>query len=114
MDVEKFFVRGVGVELTHTENLMIKKLKEVIKTNRLELDQEEAEPTRGRNFKTKFEIPNCDFILSDRTSAICITADMSFKTRLEADFKRKYQNVEFTFRQIPGLVGMAALPPSVS
>ena len=68
-----------------------------------------AEPTIGRNFKTKFEVPNeylenilitdSDFILSDRTSAICITAVMSFKSRLEADFKREYQNVEFLFRQ---------------
>ena len=72
------FVRGVGVGLTHTKNLMIKKLREVIETNGLELDQEEAEPTIGRNYKTKFEIPNeysenilitdSDFILSDRTS----------------------------------------------
>ena len=118
------FVRGVGVGLTHTENLMIKKLREVRETNGLELDQEEGEPTIGRNFKTKFEIPNeysenilitdSDFILSDRTSAICITADMSFKSRLEAGFKREYQNVEFLFRQRPGLGGLAALPPSVS
>ena len=115
------FVRGVGVGLTHTENLMIKKLREVRETCGLELDGEEAEPTIGRNFKTKFEIPNenilitdSDFILSDRTSAICITADMSFKSRLEADFKREYQNVEFLFRQRPGLGGMAALPPSVA
>ena len=59
-------------------------------------------------------ITDSDFILSDRTSAICITADMSFKSRLEADFKREYQNVEFLFRQRPGLGGMAALPPSVA
>ena len=118
------FVRRVGVELTHTENLMIKKLREVRETSGLELDGEEAEPTIGRNFKTKFEIPNeysenilitdSDFILSDRTSAICITANMSFKSRLEADFKREYQNVEFMFRQRPGLGGMAALPPSLA
>ena len=118
------FVRGVGVGLTHTENLMIKKLREVRETCGLELDGEEAERTIGRNFKTKFEIPNeysenilitdSDFILSDRTSAIYITADMSFKSRLEADFKREYQNVEFLFRQRPGLGGMAALPPSVA
>ena len=78
----------------------------------LELDEEEAESTIGWNFKTKFEIPNehsenivitdSDFILSDRTSAICITADMSFKSILEADFKREYQNVEFLFSQRPG------------
>ena len=114
------FVRGVGVGLTHTKNLMIKKLNEVRETSELELDEEEAEHTIGRNFKTKFEIPNeysenivitdSDFILPDRTSAICITADMSFKSRLEADFKREYQNVEFLFRQRPGLGGMAALP----
>ena len=118
------FDRGVGVGLTHTENLMIKKLREARETNGLELDQEEAEPTIGRNFKTKFEIPNeysekilitdSDFILSDRTSAICKTADESFNKRLEADFKREYQNVEFLFRQRPGLGGIAALLPSVS
>ena len=39
---------------------------------------------------------------------------MSFNTRQEADFRREYQNVEFLFRQRPGLRGMAALPPSVS
>ena len=93
-------------------------------TNGLELDQEEAEPTIGRNSKTKFEIPNeylviilitdSDFILSDRTSAIYITAEMSFNTRLEADFKREYQNVEFLFRQTAEFGGMAALPLSVS
>ena len=113
------FVRGVGVGLTHTENLMIKKLREVRETSGLELDGEEAEPTIGRIFKRKFEIPNeysenilitdSDFILSDRTSAICITADMSFKSRLEADFKREYQNVEFLFRQRPGLGGMVSV-----
>ena len=116
------FVRGVGVGLTHTKNLMIKKLKEVRETSELELDEEEAEPTIGRNFKTKFEIPNeysenilitdSDFILSDRTSAICITADMSFKSRLEADFKREYQNVEFLFRQRPGWENGCASPIS--
>ena len=114
----------MGLGPTHTKNLMIKKLREVRKTNGLELDEEEAEPTIGRIFKTKFEIPNeysenilirdSGFILSDRTSAICITADLSIKSKLEADFRREYQNVEFLFRQRPGLGGMVALPPSVS
>ena len=99
---------------------MIKKFREMRETNGLDLDLEEAEPT----IKTKFQIPNeysennlitdSDFILSDRTSAVCRTADMSFNTKLEADFKRENQNVEFLFRQRPGLGGMAALPPSVS
>ena len=87
---------------------MIKKLREVRETKGLELNQGETGPTIGRNFKTKFEILNeysenilitdSDFVLSDRTSAISITADMSFNTRLEADFKREYQNVELLFR----------------
>ena len=46
------FVRGVGVGLTHAENLMIKKLREMRETNGLELDQEGAEPTIGRIFQT--------------------------------------------------------------
>ena len=50
--------RGVGVGLTHTKNLMIKKLREVRETSELELDGEEPELIIGRNFKTKFEIPN--------------------------------------------------------
>ena len=48
------FVRGLGVGLTHTKNLMIKKLREVRETNGLELGEKEAEPTIGRNFKTKY------------------------------------------------------------
>ena len=103
---------------------MIKKLREIRETSGLELGQEEVESTVGRNFKTKFEIPNeylknilitdSDFILSDRTGAICRTADKSFNANLEADFKREYQNDEFLFRQRPGLGALAALPPSVS
>ena len=109
------FVRVVGVGLTHIEKLMVKKLKEVCEINGLDMDQEGAEPTIGKNFKTNnILITDSDFILSHKTSAICITADMSFNTRLEADFKREYPNVEFLFRQRPRLGGMAALPPSVS
>ena len=43
------FVRRVGVGLTHTKNLMIKKFRDMRETNGLELDQEKAEPTIGRN-----------------------------------------------------------------
>ena len=110
------FVRGVGVGLTHTENLMIKNFREVRDTNGLELDEEEAEPVidTPNEYSENILITDSDFILSDRTSAICITADISFKSRLEADFKREYQNLEFLFGQRPGLGGMAPLPPSVS
>ena len=76
---------------------MMLKLGEVRETNGLELYQEGAEPTVARNFEIRFEIPNefsenilitySDFLLSDKTSTICITADKSFKNRLEADFE---------------------------
>ena len=48
------FVRAVGVGLTHTKKLMIKKLRARRETGGLDLDQEEVESTIGR--KTKFEI----------------------------------------------------------
>ena len=41
------FVRDVGVRLTHTGKLMIKKLREVRETSGLELNEEEAVPTIG-------------------------------------------------------------------
>ena len=44
--------RDVGVGLNYTESLLIKKLREVRKTNGLKFDQEEAEPNIGKNFKT--------------------------------------------------------------
>ena len=43
-----------------------------------------------------------------------ITADVSFKTALAADFKREYKNIEFLWKQRPGVGGMIALPPVVS
>ena len=46
------------------------------------------------------------------TCAIAITADMSFRTALAADFKREYKNVEFLWKQRPGIGGVAALPPA--
>ena len=76
------FVRGVGAGLTHTKILMIKKLKEVRETSGLELDQVEAKFEIPKEFSENILITDCDFILSDRTSAVCITADMSFKSRL--------------------------------
>ena len=42
---------------------------------------------------------------------IAITADMSFKTALAADFKREYKNIEFLWKQRPGIGDVAALPP---
>ena len=95
------FVRGVGVELTHIENLLIKKLKIARETGDLEAESGEGpkKPDIGRVVESFFNLPNdysssiiltdSDFILTDRTCAIAITADMSFKTALAADFKRE-------------------------
>ena len=99
------FVRGVGVGLTHTENLIIKKLKIARETGDLEAEtsEEPKKPDIGRVVESYFNLPNeyssnivltdSDFILTNRTCAIAITADMSFRTALAADFKREYKNV---------------------
>ena len=39
---------------------------------------------------------------------------MSFKTALAADFKREYKNIEFLWKQRPGIGVVAALPPAAS
>ena len=121
-----FFVRGVGVGLTHTENLLIKKLKIARETGDLEAEtgKEPKKPDIGKVVESYFNLPNeysssiiltdSDFILTDRTCAIAITADMSFKTALAADFKREYKNIEFFWKQRPGIGGVAALPPAAS
>ena len=123
MDV---FVRGVGVGLTHTENLIIKKLRIARETGDLEAEtgEEPKKPDKGRVVESYFNLSNeyssniiltdSDFILTNRTCAIAITADMSFRTALAADFKREYKNVEFLWKQRPGLGGVAALPPAAS
>ena len=50
----------------------------------------------------------------ERKCAIAITADVSFKTALAADFKREYENIEFLWKQTPGVGGMIRLPPVAS
>ena len=51
------------------------------------------------------------FILTERMYAIAITACVSFKTVLAADFKREYKKIEFLWKQRPGVGGRIALPP---
>ena len=123
-----FFVRGVRVGLTHTENLIITKLRIARETGDLEAEigEEPKKPDIGRVVESYFNLPNeysssiiltdSDFILTNRTCAIAITADMSFRTALAAaaDFKREYKNVEFLRKQRPGKGGVAALPPAAS
>ena len=100
------FVRGVGVGLTHTKNLIIKKLKSARETGELETEGENSKkPAFGRIFESYFDLQNqysnkivitdSDFILAERTCTIAITADVSFKTALAADLKREYKNDEF-------------------
>ena len=103
------FIQGVGVGLTHNEFFSFKKPRKIKKINSLKMEQEEPESAFGRISQTKFKkrdensennlITDCVSMLSNKTSAICRTADMSFKTRLEADFQRLHQNMDFLFRQ---------------
>ena len=119
------FVRGVVVGLTHTENLIIKKLKSASKTGELETEGENGKkPLFGQIFESYFDLPNhysnnivvtdSDFMLTERTCAIAITADVSFKTALAADFKREDKNIEFLWKQRHGVKRMIALPPVAS
>ena len=95
------FVREVGLGLTHTEKLLIKNLRISRETGDLETEtgEDPKKPGIGRVVESYFNLPNeysssitltdSDFILTNRTCAIAITADMSFKTALATDFKRK-------------------------
>ena len=116
----------MGVGLTHTENLIIKKLRVARETGDLEAEtaEEPKKPDMGRVVESYFNLPNeysssiiltdSNFILTSRTCAIAITADMGFRTALAADFKREYKNVEFLWKQRPGVGGIAAIPPAAS
>ena len=62
-----------------------------------ETGEEPQKPDIGRVVESLFNLPNeyssriiltdSDFFLTNRTCAIAITADMSFRTALAADFK---------------------------
>ena len=120
------FVRGVEIKITHTENFCNKNLRIARETGDLEAETGEVpkKPDIGRVVESYFNLPNeysssilltdRDFILTNRTCAIAITADMSFKTALAADFKREYKNIELPWKQRPGIGGVAALPPAAS
>ena len=120
------FVRGEGVNFSHTEKLLIRKLRIARETSDLEAETGE-DPKKsdiGRVVESYFNLPNeysssiiltdSDFILTNRTCAIAITADMSFRTALAADFKREYKHIEFLWKQRPGTGGVAALSPAAS
>ena len=87
--------------------MIIKKLGIARETGDLEAEtgKEPKKPDIGRVVESYFNLPNeyssniiltdSDFILTNRTCAIAITGDISFRTALAADFKREYKNVEF-------------------
>ena len=120
------FVRGVGVGVTHTENLLIKKLRIARETGDLEAEtgEDPKKLDNGRVVESYFKLPNkyfssiiltgSDFILTNRTCAIAITADMNFRTALATYFQREYKNIEFLWKQRSGIGGVAALPPAAS
>ena len=100
------FVREVRVGLTHTKNLMTKKIKLARETEKLETEGKKAKkPLFGRIFESYFDqwnhysnniiVTDIDFILMERLCAIAITTDVNFKTALTADFKREYKNIDF-------------------
>ena len=100
---------------------MIKKLKSASETGELETEGKNAKnPPFGRVFEFYFVLPNyysnnvvvtdSDFILTECTCAIAITADVSFKTALPAYFKREYKNIEFLWKQKPDVGRMIVLP----
>ena len=104
---------------------MIKTLKSAKEIGELETEGENAtKPLFGRIFESQFDLPNhcsnniivtdSDFILTERTCAIPMTADVIFKTALAADFKREYNNIEFLWKQRPGEGGMIAFHPVAS
>ena len=112
------FVRRVGVGLIHTEILLIKQIRIARETGDLEAEtyEDPKKPEIGRVVESYFSLRNkysssilvtdTDFILTNRTCAIAITADMSFK--------RENKNIEFLWKQRPGIGGVAALPPAAT
>ena len=90
-------------------------MKSARETGELETESENAKKSPfGRVFESYFDLPNhysnnvvvtdSDFILTEFTCAIAITADVSFK--------REYKNTEFLWKPCVG--GMIALPPVAS
>ena len=89
-----------------------------------ETGEDRKKPDIRRLVESYFNLPNeysrnillkdSDFKITKRTCAIATSSDMSFRTALAADFKREYKNIEFLWKQRPGLGGIAALPSAAS
>ena len=122
MDVDGYFCPGSwGRDLPTLKKISIKKVKSAREKGDLEAEGPEK-PDKGWVVQSYFNLPNepsgnivltgSDFILTERTCAIAITADMSYRTTLAANFRREYKNSEFLWKQTPGAGGAAALPPA--
>ena len=121
-----YFCPGSGGRISHTEKLILKKLKIAREAGDLEAEtyEDPKKPDIGRVVQSYFKLPDeksssiiltdSEIILTNRTCAIAITADMSYRTSLTADFQREYKNIEFLSNQRPGIGGVAALPAAAS
>ena len=102
---DEYFFRGVVVRHTYTEKLLITILKIARGTGDLEAETDEGpkKPDIEREVESYFNLPNeysssiiqkdGDFKLTNKTCAIAITADLSLRTALAADFKREYKKI---------------------
>ena len=119
----QLLISASNLDLIHLIHKKFKKERE-----RRDLEAETGEDPKkqdiGKLVESYFNLPNeysssiiltdSDFILTNNTCAIAITADISFQTALAADFKREYKNIEFLWKQRPGIGGVAVLPPAAS
>ena len=78
---------------------MIKKLKSARETGELETEVENAR--KPNHYSNNIVVTDSDFILTERTCALAITADVSFMTALAADFMREYKKIEILWKQRP-------------
>ena len=106
--------------ITYTEKIFIKNLRIASETGDLEAEIGEApkKPNKGRVVELYFILPSeyssniiltdSDFLLANKTCAIAVTVVMSFRTALAGYFRREYTNIEFLWKQRPGIGGVAA------
>ena len=109
------FVRGVGVGLTHTENLSIKKLRIAREAGELEAEigEDPKKPVIERVVESYFDLPN-EYLIS----IILTYSDFNFtnelKDSISSRLQREYKNIEFLWKQRPGIRDVAALPSAAS
>ena len=83
--------------------------KETISTVQ-DVDKDGIKYVSHDNTESNWVAPDGPLRVPDRPCAIAITADVSFKLALVADFKREFKIIEFFWKQRPDVGGMIALP----